>query len=184
MLAFGVAIGASAQKVIIASGYPVIDVSELAPLGCVLTQAEAAARRAEINAQIPSAAAYVSPLGRVASGYDGTWNAKMSPQFQVMRADLNSTQPWVAAYTACKGYSGEGGIAGQWRLPTQRELMMIWVLHPQLLNKGSFTAFDTIVYWSCTEYHNSAAWYVTFNIGGMTSSAKAYDTSVRCVRDL
>lgn len=187
MLAFGVAIGVSAQKVITnhasASGYPVIDVSELAPLGCVLTQAEAVARRGVINAQNPVADAWLG-VGSGVSGENGTWNAKMSPQFQVMRADLNSTQPWVAAYTACKGYSGEGGTAGQWRLPTQRELMMIWVLHPQLLNKGSFTAFAASNYWSCTERNTSRAWSVDFYGGYTVTNYKTYNSRVRCVRDL
>lgn len=188
ILTFAVATGVSAQKVITnhtsASGYPVIDVSELARLGCVWTRAEAAVRRTERNAQTVSANAFVSPAGKDASGENGNWNAKMSPLFQVMRADLNAAQPWVTAYDACRTYSGEGGAAGQWRLPTQKELQKIYALQSQLAGKGGFTAFDAGTYWSCTESNPNYAWFVSFYDGFTSSYDKTGTSRVRCVRDL
>lgn len=188
MLVFGIASGVSAQKVITdhssASGYPVIDVSELAPLGCVLMSTEASQRRSDINAQEVSNSDFVTPRGEDYSGMNGRWNKQISLQFQVMRADHSIGTDWAKAFVLCRTYDGEGGAAGQWRLPTQREFMMIWVLHPQLRNKGNITAFDTRNYWCCTEHAANSAWLVYFGNGTTLSTSKTGSFNVRCVRDL
>lgn len=180
--------GISGQKVITnhasANGYPVIDLSELTPLGCILTSAEASIRRSAINQQTASNTDCFT-VGIEISGERGVWNKKMSSQFQVMRANMSSSYNWAAAHTQCKQYNLEGGAANQWRLPTQRELMMILVLHPQLMEKGGFTKFDSFYYWSCTEQVANDAWAVIFNYGYTnTNSHKTQVARVRCVRDL
>ena len=173
----------SAQVVTTTSNYPVIDLSALDPLGAVLSSAEAASRRTLMNQQTPSNTAYLA-VGSTVSGHNGTWNAKMSIKYQVMRANLGSTTDWTSAWNACKAYSGEGGAAGTWRLPTQRELQMIWILHPQLIGKGSFTAFDASYYWSSTETNATYAWNVNFSNGYVGTFSKTDAYRVRCVRDL
>lgn len=174
----------SAQTATTVSGYPVIDLSALNPLGAVLSSAEASTRRTQMNQQTPSNTTFLG-VGESVSGHNGTWNAKMSIKFQVMRANHTvGTTDWTTAYNQCKSYNGEGGGAGQWRLPTQRELMMIWILHPQLIGKGSFTAFDANFYWSASEYNATTAWGVLFVNGSVYNYGKTGSSYVRCVRDL
>lgn len=174
----------SAQTATTVSGYPVIDLSALNPLGAVLSSAEASTRRTQMNQQTPSNTTFLG-VGESVSGHNGTWNAKMSIKFQVMRANHTvGTTDWTTAYNQCKSYNGEGGGAGQWRLPTQRELMMIWILHPQLIGKGSFTAFDASNNWSATEYNATDAWTVGFFTGSVYNYDKTNSFYVRCVRDL
>lgn len=174
----------SAQTATTVSGYPVIDLSALNPLGAVLSSAEASARRTQMNQQTPSNTAYLG-VGSSVSDENGTWNSKMSIKFQVMRANHTiGTTDWTTAYNQCKSYNGEGGGAGQWRLPTQRELSMIWILHPQLIGKGGFSAFDAYNYWSATERSATDAWNVYFSNGRVTTNFKSNSYRVRCVRDL
>lgn len=174
----------SAQTATTVSGYPVIDLSALNPLGAVLSSAEASTRRTQMNQQTPSNTTFLG-VGESVSGHNGTWNAKMSIKFQVMRANHTvGTTDWTTAYNQCKSYNGEGGGAGQWRLPTQRELMMIWILHPQLIGKGSFTAFDANYYWSASEDNAASAWVVNFYGGNVSRTNKTNSYYVRCVRDL
>ena len=175
----------SAQTATTVNGYPVIDLSALNPLGAVLSSAEASTRRTQMNQQTPSNTAYLG-VGSSVSGHNGTWNAKMSIKFQVMRANHTvGTTDWTTAYNQCKSYNGEGGGAGQWRLPTQRELSMIWILHPQLIGKGGFTAFNAGNYWSATESNATNAWIVYFYNGIVYNYFnKTNSYYVRCVRDL
>ncbi|MCL3849853.1 DUF1566 domain-containing protein [Parabacteroides sp. GYB001] len=173
----------SAQVVTMPSGYPVIDLSALNPLGAVLSSTEAASRHAQIKQQTPSNTDFLS-AGSSVSGQNGSWNARMSIKYQVMRADLEVTVDWAAAWKACASYNGEGGGTGSWRLPTQRELLMIWILHPQLIGKGHFTAFFAGGYWSATEYSTNNVWRVYFGNGTVGTSNKTNSFYVRCVRDL
>ena len=102
-----------------------------------------------------------------------------------MRANHTiGTTDWTTAYNQCKSYNGEGGGAGQWRLPTQRELSMIWILHPQLIGKGGFSAFGANYYWSATENLATYAWGVNFTNGDVLNYNKTSTCRVRCVRDL
>lgn len=174
----------SAQVATTVSGYPVIDLSALSPLGAVLSSADASTRRTQMNQQSPSNSAYLG-VGSSVSGENGTWNAKMSIKFQVMRSDLGSATDWSSGWNACKLYNGEGGGVGSWRLPTQRELIMIWGLHPLLIEKGGFSAFTVSIYWSASECNASYAWYVNFSSGFVSYYSKTTGTyRVRCVRDL
>ncbi|WP_455641407.1 Lcl C-terminal domain-containing protein [Parabacteroides sp.] len=91
---------------------------------------------------------------------------------------------WITAYNSCKQYESEGGDAGQWRLPTQRELSMIWILHPQLIGKGDFTVFNTDYYWSSTENTATSAWIVLFTSAYVDAYNKGSKYYFRCVRDL
>lgn len=166
------------------NGYPVIDLSELSPLGCLLTSTEATTRCEEINNQTPSNTDFL-PIGIEVSGEMGTWNVKMSPRFQLMRANL-LTGDWATAYMGCKQYGGEGGKPGQWRLPTQRELKMIWLLHPQLSGKGGITPFAADdFYLACNEHSPERAWYTIFGYPCTSPNRdKTKPSYVRCVRDL
>lgn len=174
----------SAQVVTTSNGYPVIDLSALNPLGAVLSSAEAENRRTTMNLQKPSNSEILGAT-LSASGENGTWNAKMSIKYQVMQNNLGPIIDWTSAWKACSSYNSEDGRTGQWRLPTQRELQMIWILYPQLLGTKGFTGFFANRYWTSTEVSETKAWFVGFGIGDSSSSSKS-DLSgfVRCVRDL
>lgn len=176
----------SAQVVSTSANGPVIDLSAFNPLGCVLSSQEAINRRIAMYASgvTPSNSAFLS-VGMSVSGHNGDWNAKMSAKYQVMRANhAVGTTDFVNAWNACKEYAGEGGNKGTWRLPTQREMYMIWVLHPQLIGKAGFTAFGATEYRSSTEYTANETWYMRFSDGTPDYSSKTTAHSVRCVRDL
>lgn len=179
----------SAQTVTIdGNNHPVIDLSALQPLGAVLSLADASDRRTEMNKETPSNTTYLS-VGAAVSGQNGTWNAQMSGKFQVMCADHTvGYTDWATAYNRCKSYNGEGSsTAGEWRLPTQRELAQIMILHPQLIGKGDFKVLTANVnYWSLTEFFGNAAWYLRTTSGQMfhSNSKKDEGYSVRCVRDV
>lgn len=174
----------SAQQISTTTGYPVIDLSALNPLGAVLSYSDAVARKNSMYTNTPANDVLLS-VGINVSGHNGTWNEKMSSKFQVMRANhsVGSTD-WATAWNSCKSYNGEGGTAGSWRLPTQREIDMIWVLHPQLIGKASFSAFIAGDNWSSTEYNATQAWYVRFSDSYPDYSTKTTGRYVRCVRDI
>lgn len=75
---------------------------------------------------------------------------------------------------------------GMWRMPTQRELMSIWLVQQDL--KNGFTKLAADDYWSSPNYY-SEAWYTNFNDGftGATnrkSGDPLFKLNVRCVRDV
>lgn len=100
--------------------------------------------------------------------------------------NLNASGVVATTATGCKAYAGPvGGEAGQWRLPTQRELMLIWVLHAKLRLLSGFNSFTSYDYWSATESSAFNSWYVYFTNGYTYNvTTKTYSSRVRCVRDL
>lgn len=114
-------------------------------------------------------------------------NKTVSYYFEVMKTDLNggTEMSWLDAVKGCAAYdSGDGSKT--WRLPTQRELMLIWTLHKTLIKKTGLTSFVTSRnYWSATESSSSESWSEGFLTGYTTTSTnKIYTYRVRCVRDL
>lgn len=109
---------------------------------------------------------------------------KVSAKFQVASTDASTSSAWANAYTLCKSYS-TGAAAGSWRVPTQKELMLMWMFKSKLTGCGNIvtTSGD---FWSSTENSNNAsnAWSVYFSTGSTPSYGKPGDSSVRCVRDL
>lgn len=180
----------SAQTVTIDGGdHPVIDLSALQPSGIALSFAEASDRRTEMkDAKVTTD---LSLVKAAVSGYDGTWNAKMSGKFQVMCTDYgDGIMNWTTAYETCRSYIGEGSNEkGEWRLPTHRELMQIMILHPQLIGKGNFqTLTAKAEYWSLTEFNSEGVYYLDTDTGQMyyetLNKRDYYSGRVRCVRDL
>lgn len=88
---------------------------------------------------------------------------------------------WAEAYNNCKklNFNGTG-----WRLPTQRELMMMWIYRDTINSLLSYW-FVADLYWSATEGHSTTAWYVNFDGGNtFTDSKRNSDCRVRCVREI
>lgn len=89
---------------------------------------------------------------------------------------------WDNALLACAAYSQAGTSAGQWRLPTIKELGLIYSKKSQLTGVGSFASNG---YWSATETSGrSSAWHVNFYDGHTYGGGTGYPNDVRCVRDI
>lgn len=99
-------------------------------------------------------------------------------RFEVAAADLPEQMAWADALTGCAGYTQAGTSAGDWRVPTQRELMLIWVMLPSTglsFNSDSY-------YWSST-IESQYAWVLSFLAGTTDQYKKILPAYVRCVRD-
>jgi hypothetical protein len=98
------------------------------------------------------------------------------------------TADWVAAFNACKNSTHNGD--NDWRLPTQRELILIWIFKEALEDIFSNlnpigSVFSSANYWSATESNASSSWYVTVGSGFTYYNSKTTDTyRVRCVREV
>jgi len=109
-----------------------------------------------------------------------TWAAAMG-----FAASANSdlTPGGTPAAIGCANYSTTE-FPGGWRLPTQREMMIMW-----LFREGIDAIYSTQMsgqYWSATEKEETTAWYLDFNATVPESKAASKTTSsykYRCVRD-
>lgn len=128
---------------------------------------------------------------RVQHYYEDAWDANTSgfntvyKCFEVAPADAvynsNKTHTWYqavglqpATYRAC----GDG----EWRLPTVRELKLIYDMRDQLASADLPTQG---VYWAYTEFSSAStgsAWAVSFSSGNPSSETKTNTYRVRCVR--
>lgn len=108
-------------------------------------------------------------------------NGKVYHYLEVSKADMSTSADWLTAVNTCTTATTDGG---GWRLPTQRELMLIWILRKKLEKTEGFTPFVDIYYWGSTESNGSNGWFVGFNSGGTSGSDKKLEYRVRCVRDI
>ena len=138
-------------------------------------------------------------------------NATVSPKFVVALADhaillgpssfswaaasgwttasntSNSAGVLAAPATGCQSYSQLGAPAGTWRLPTQREMMIIYLVRKEfLLNLAGVVdlLLDGSMYWTSTANSGTDAWAMDFATGIMSNQAKTATLRVRCVRDI
>lgn len=114
------------------------------------------------------------------SGATSTWAAAMGLNTS---ANSNLTPDGVAASTGCADYTTTEFPFG-WRLPTQREMMLMW-----LFKEGINTIYpDALLtedkYWTSTEQDAGNAWYLDFTEAPESkSSGKTSTYKYRCVRD-
>ena len=95
-------------------------------------------------------------------------------------AATGTTMRWVSAFNRCRNLPYDGG---GWRLPTQRELQMMWIFKQGIENFGSVFN-STNYYWCATEAISVDAWYVSFGNGVTSGNVKTTNTRVRCVREV
>lgn len=132
-------------------------------------------------------------------------NKTVSPRFAVAKVDIIGVT-WAGACgwrttantssgagtvaspaTGCQSYFELGAPAGTWRVPTQRELYLIYLERKELLaGLAGFADFliDGTQYWSSTMYSASDAWTIDFAQGNMANRTKTSAARVRCIRDL
>lgn len=100
----------------------------------------------------------------------------------------------VTANTGCRKYGdvGQPGAGRKWRVPTQRELQLMWMFrepiglitgHPM---EGNATGGRPKRYWASTEKGTDQAWFFDFEVGKPYCGVQAKKTAngmVRCVSD-
>lgn len=120
----------------------------------------------------------------------GSINATVFRKLEVAIHDLTGngtigsaggTFRWADAFNYCRS------IGTGWRMPTQRELMLMYIFSPALdyifTNTVGGTAFDSAYYWSATENITTYSWNVNFTLGSWIPYAKGTYCKVRCVKE-
>lgn len=156
---------------------------------------------------IDEASLFSSRVTASKTGNEVSTDNRMSRKFRVQKAQSqSSTVTWSNAVSYCDNLTEEG--YSDWRLPSQRELMMIWLLGgsssvtsgdkndtgvgsaskpvntPYIYQQSGFSAFAADGYWSATEYsRSSTAWTVVFSNGRTYYYSESGSGYVRCVRD-
>ena len=113
--------------------------------------------------------------------HNGSINATLYYKLEIAPSDYSAGSDWVTAYNGCKGATINGTTG--WRLPTQRELMLIWVFKAAIEDLGGST-FGVSNYWSATEYNTTYSWGVNFSLGTTDLGTKDTNRAVRCTREL
>jgi hypothetical protein len=127
------------------------------------------------------------------NAHDGDINATVFRMLEIAPHDINTgdeigpgtgSMPWDSGFTDCENATYDGG---GWRLPTQRELMLMYIFKPALngifsgINATSITAGN---YWSITELDAPDSFYVNFSTGETNSGPKISSMLARCVREV
>lgn len=114
----------------------------------------------------------------VAMGYDTDENANSRQNHYI-----SSPKTGCAAYKGTENNEKEEGL---WRLPTQKELILLIMINKKLLNKLDETGY----YWTSTEVNTTdvekgRAWAILFDGGYISRSNEKNSTRfVRCIKDL
>lgn len=160
------------------------------------------------NGGIDEASLFSSRVTESLTGNDASTDNRMSRKFRVQKAQSqSSTVIWSDAVSYCDNLTEEG--YSDWRLPSQRELMLIWLLGgssnvtsgdkndtgvgsaskpvntPYIYQQSGFTAFSAGTYWAAStgSIGNNYGWRVNFGDGDSNRASNNYQFYVRCVRD-
>lgn len=140
---------------------------------------------------------------------NSTINNALSPRFQVAKIDaqLNGssggyTMTWSQASgwttvsdnsgsagvvaspaTGCNAYTETSGDLGTWRVPTQREMYIIFFMRKEL-GADSFTALGGSSYWTSSQIASNLGWYGVKGSSALGFGGKTTIMNVRCIRDL
>ncbi len=153
-----------------------------------------------IGTRTPSQSAFLSANADECKSA-GEINKRVFNKLEVAPRDLNingsldapsSVMSWNSALNGCRDLTYNNKT--DWRLPTQKELMLIYILHPIIhsfydgtdtyeefnLTAGS----DMSAYWALTEFDGKGSWRIFFYEGSCYYSPKNSGFSVRCVREI
>lgn len=100
-----------------------------------------------------------------------------------LNADFRST-----AATGCRSYKIAGDPNRKWRVPTQRELQLMWLFREPvgiIYPAAQMENVSSKIYWAATEEDAANAWYFDFKQGMPQCSwqLKTTSSNVRCVSD-
>jgi hypothetical protein len=193
-----VSAGLQAQKVYIKNNKVILDLTEGMPAGAITNVSKTA-----IYDNITVSNTVLTVITGHNNDTGGDINRTVFQKLEIAPHNVNAasgtmgapstyTTDWVTAFNACKNSTHNGD--NDWRLPTQRELMMMCIFKEaldtaflRLSPSGTGgTALSAVAYWSATEYTASYAWYVDLNLGTTNhSNDKTYTgVRVRCVREV
>lgn len=119
--------------------------------------------------------------------YSSEYN-RVSPRFQVAASTCpEKASNYTMRINACKNYNELGAPSGNWRLPTMKEAMLIWVLQTQLKASSSIDFFDHNDYYATAVKDGSNSSYIKNEASYPIIKFDRFiisDCYVRCVRDL
>ena len=129
------------------------------------------------------------PWSETPAHRESAWDANASgsntlgEKFEVASktAAAESSTAWTDAAQLCESYTQSGDDAGTWRLPTIRELKLIYDMKARLSGDLNLRYSN---HWSATEKDDTDAWRLNMANGGIFSHNKVSQLTVRCVRDL
>ena len=192
-----------AQRVYVEGGNAIIDCSGM-PEACVKSVDELNASKT-VGGRLRRHQMY-SQEGIHITGTHGTTtvfvNAKVSRKFVVAPTDIGpmywaAASGWASAANSnldgntgtaesgCATYSANGLSAGGWRMPTQRELMIIHAHKGQLERVDGFSKFLDKSYWIGSDFFATSNWLMEFKTCVIHSyDSKAVNHYVRCISDL
>ena len=124
------------------------------------------------------------PAKRFTDRGDGTVRDNLTGLVWLKNADCFGLKTWSEALAECgklaDGNCGltDGSSAGDWRLPTVKELQSLIDFKqydPALPNGHPFTKVQSSSYWSATDYVNedTYAWHVYTYFGGVFTNIKS-----------
>ena len=125
----------------------------------------------------------IIPALRFTDNGDGTIRDNLTGLIWLKNANCFGLKTWADALAECRkladGGCGltDGSTAGDWRLPTVKELQSLidfGKYDPALPNGHPFTEVQSSSYWSSTEYANDTgyAWHVYTYFGGVFTNIK------------
>jgi hypothetical protein len=178
--------GLQAQEVYIENGKVILDLTEAAgmPAGAITD-----IPKSWVGEPAVTSINDINNTSLINNRHSESINATVFQKLEIAPSDLKP-MTWVNAFNACKS-KGEG-----WRLPTQRELLLICIFKKVLENdvlKGvaGGTAFNgngsvhEFYYWCATESNGWNAWIVDFKDDISTAGHKAQGSyAARCVREI
>ena len=130
------------------------------------------ARRTDATAS----SAGTNTLGNLSSKVS---DEKVFQKFEVRKYDSTHELSWSNALTYCHDLLEDGG---GWRLPTGRELSLMYLLRYELLRDANFILNNS--HWSATEYDWKFA-YALSNISHSGHFLKdSHSAYARCIRDI
>ena len=119
---------------------------------------------------------------------ESVWNDNTSGMnvygqaFEVAKGDVSTSSIWPTAADKCASYQQSSDDVGKWRLPTVRELKLIYDKRNELTSVSISSGY--YYYWSSTGSGSVFAWRVYFATGGVTYYNTSQTCRIRCIRDL
>lgn len=114
-------------------------------------------------------------------GEAASWAAAMGLDTSV---NNNLAPDGTGALSGCASYKTTEFPSG-WRLPTQREMMLMWLFREGINAINSSQKLTADRYWTATENAAGQAWYLDFSATAPQSNfeSKSATYKYRCVRD-
>ncbi|MCD8268226.1 MAG: DUF1566 domain-containing protein [Parabacteroides sp.] len=115
--------------------------------------------------------------------YDMNINGEITGTNNATDQTNSMSMKWSVAFDGCKNLSYGGN--NDWRLPTQRELILMCIFKPALESFFNEPFNSTAQYWSATEGSDDFAWAIRMS-DGLLSSVRTMNsgTRARCVREV